>query len=147
MIRLKCFVQWVCLTLPLAISLSMICGRNSLREISDRNEVISCEYIGLAERNGQPVVELIFRNRTGKDLSSVRGGLQIIGQDGEIFQRTGFTYSRPFAAGEEKIIPAFRYLEIKPEAMKVLKSAGDFIPMVFSLDEVIFTDGKSMKFE
>ena len=124
----------------------VMCSKEENSEISNEKNVISCRYVGLAERNGQPIVELIFKNKTGKNLKSVFGGLRIIKKNGEVVQRTGFTYSRPFKADEEKNIPAFAYIEIKDEALKILSSATDFIPMVFELSEVVFENGQSVKF-
>ena len=121
-------------------------GKETNREISTQKDIVSCEYSDLGEKNGQPVVNLIFKNSSGKDLASVVGGLRIISRSGEVIQRAGFTYSRPFKAGEQKNIPAFAFIEIEPEALKILSSAADFIPMVFELSEVQYADGESVVF-
>ena len=87
----------------LILSLVM-CSQKNISEISTQQNVISCQYVGLNERNGQPIVDLIFKNNTGQNLKSIFGGLRIINQNGDVIQRTGFTYSLPFYAGEEKQI-------------------------------------------
>lgn len=122
------------------------CGQERNYEISTRKEIISCKYVGLTEQNGQPIVDLVFKNNTGKNLTNVFGGLRIINRDGEVIQRTGFTYSLLFHAGEEKKIPAFAYIQLSPEALEILSSENDFIPMIFELSDVVFEDGQSITF-
>ncbi|MBN1894825.1 hypothetical protein JW906_10035 [bacterium] len=131
------------------IFLSLIfqmCASQENREISTRKELVSCRYIGLGEKNGRPVVNLVFKNTSGKDMQTVFGGLRIIDQTGRIVQRIGFTYSLPFAAGSEKRIAAFEYNTIQAEALALLSSATDYIPMTFELAEVIYKDGQSVTF-
>lgn len=123
-----------------------MCGGKKFPEISNHQDVVSCQYIGLAERDGQPVVEILFKNNSGKNLKALYGGMQIVNHNGDVIQRTGFTYSRPFLANEEKAIPAFAYIALKEESLQILKTAIDFVPMRFELDEVVFEDDTSLKF-
>ncbi|MBN2029306.1 hypothetical protein JW824_03580 [bacterium] len=130
-----------------AIFLSLVmCGQNNNREISTQPNVISCRYGGLSEQNGRPVIDLVFKNNTGQNIKSVFGGISIVNQNGRIIHRTGFTYSLPFHTGEEKQIPAFAYIDLQDEALNILLTAIDGIPMVFELDEVIFENGQSIRF-
>jgi|GEM_PF-4960341 len=122
------------------------CGNDERVEISNKKDVISCKYIGLSERDGQPIVDLVFRNNSGKNLKALYGGLRIINKNGDVVQRTGFTYSLPFMANEEKYIPAFAYIAIKDEALKILSSTTDFVPLAFELSEIVFEDGQSVKY-
>lgn len=128
----------------LIVAMFVSCCKN--REISTQKNIISCSYIGLAENQGRPIVNLVFKNNSGKNIKSVFGGLRIINRDGDVLQRTGFTYSRPFLAGEEKDIPAFAYIDLKEEALNSLSSAKDYIPMIFDLSEVSFEDDQSITF-
>ena len=121
-------------------------GGGNLPEISTKSEIVSCQYVGLGERNGEPIVDLIFTNNSGKDIKAVYGGLRIVNEAGEIIQSTGFTYTRRFIAGSEKPIPAFAYIPIQPEALDILTSAENYVPMVFELSEVVFEDDESIQF-
>ena len=122
------------------------CGNDERVEISSQKDIISCKYIGLNERDGQQIVELIFKNNSGKNLKALYGGIRIINKNGDVLQRTGFTYSRPFMANEEKTIPAFAYTAIKDEALNILSSATEFVPLAFELSEVVFEDGQSVNY-
>lgn len=120
------------------------CGNS--KEISTKKSVISCQYMGMSERDGQAVVDLLFRNETGRDIQTVFGGLRVISRDSIVLQRTGFTYSRPWKAGEEKPIQAFAYLNINQAALQALTFATDYIPLIFELDEIVFADGESVSY-
>ncbi len=124
----------------------VMCIRTNTREISTQPNFISCEYVGLSEQNDRPVVNLVFKNNTGQNLKSVFGGLSIINKNCQVIQRTGFTYSLLFFSGEEKQIPAFVYTDIQDDALHILSTATDFIPMVFELNEVIFENDQSLTF-
>jgi hypothetical protein len=140
------------LTVKLSIMLVIIvlifsmCGEEKGTEISNYKKVISCKFTGIGERDGRPIVELVFKNNTGKDLKTVFGGIRIKDKNGEIVQRTGFTYSMPFLKGEEKYIPAFIYIDLKDESLEILNNYSDFIPVAFELSEVIYTDDTSVQY-
>ena len=119
------------------------CRPGSSTEASNHPDVISCQYMGPGDRNGETIVNLVFKNNTGKNLNTVYGGLRILDAHGNVIQRTGFTYSRPFSKGEEKQIPAFTYVPLTEASKNVLQQAGDFIPIQFNLDEVHYSDGES----
>lgn len=137
----------VILALFLPIWIFLQCGKNLNNEVSTQANVISCRYIDVGEQGGHPVVNLVFTNQTGRPVQTVFGGLRIVNREGVILQKTGFTYSRPFAAGAEIRIPAFAYIDLKPEAMNLLSTPIDFNPVVFELTDVIFEDGQSLNFE
>jgi len=124
----------------------LMCSGDKVPEISNQSDVVSCKFFGLGERDGQPIVQLTFKNNSGKNLKSLYGGLRIVNSNGDVVQRTGFTYSRPFLANEEKVIPAFAYVALKEESLKILESASDFVPMRFELSEVVFEDDTSLKY-
>lgn len=115
-------------------------------EISTHEEVISCNYQGLGQRNDTPVVELVFNNKTGKNLNAVYGGIRIIDEEGAVIQSTGFTYSRPFLKNEAKHIGAFEYVPLKPDALTILKKESAHVPVTFQLSEVLFENGESVKY-
>ena len=134
-------------SLLLLITISVTnCGKKDKKEISNHKEIVSCKYVGLSERNGRPIVELIFKNRSGKNFNSVFGSIHVINQSGEVLQRTGFTYSRPFTKDEEKLIPAFNYIDLKPNALQTIKAASGYNPVRFLLDEIIYENDESVKF-
>ena len=132
--------------IALLAGLCLACASETADEISSQKEIVSCRYIGLGERNGKPVVNLLFTNTSGRNFSAVFGSLRIIDAAGDVIQRTGFTYSRPFNAGEEKTIPAFAYLDIQENAMEVLQTANETIPMIFILSEVQYENGETVTF-
>jgi len=122
------------------------CSENNKNEISTRPSVISCQYIGLNDTHDQPFVDLVFKNKTGHDIQTVFGGLRIISRDGTVLQRTGFTYSRPWKAGEIKSIKGFAYLDINNAALQALTFADDYTPMIFEPSEIVFADGRSVTY-
>lgn len=115
-------------------------------EVSTQKDVISCQYQGLSEKNGQPIVVLTFVNQTGKNLNGVYGGIRILNASGEVVQRTGFSYGRPFLKDEEKTIPAFEFIPLQEAALAVLRDTAVKNPVRFELSEVIFEDGESQTF-
>ena len=115
-------------------------------EISNHDEVISCNFQGLGQRNDTPVVDLVFNNKTGKNLKAVYGGIRIIDEEGAVVQSTGFTYSMPFLKNESKHIAAFEYIPLKPDALKILKKESAHVPVIFQLSEVVFENGESAEY-
>jgi len=122
-------------------------GEIAENEVSDNPSVISCRYEGLAEMQGADVIMLTFVNRTGKNLNNVFGGIRIVDSDGNIVQRTGFTYSRPFLKGEEKKIPAFRYVPLTEASRETVRNAKDFIPLQFHVSEIRTEAGETLGYE
>ena len=115
-------------------------------EISSQKNVISCLYQGLGERDGEPIVELLLINKTGKNLQAVYASLLIVDANGTTVQQTGFTYGRPFLKGEKKYIPAFEYIPLKEDALAVLKQSSGHTPIVFRLSEIVDENSKSVAY-
>ena len=117
------------------------------KEISDHPKKISCLFQGMVERNGQTEVDLIFINKTGRDIKNVFGGFRIFDKKGEVIQRCGFTYGRPFEKGKKLKLSAFRYVSLKESSRKALELNEKKPPMVFKLGEIEYKDGKKETFD
>ena len=138
------FLPWFfCL---FALGLHMHCGQDEGINISTQKEKIACRYEGLAERDGETIVQLVFINKTGKNIKAFYGGLEIQDEDGSLLQNTGFSYGMPFAAGAEKPIPAFQFMPLNEAAKAALANHPDSPPIVFDLSDIEYENGDVEKF-
>ena len=46
----------------------------------------------------------------------------------------------------EKQIPAFAFIDIQEEALNILSSATNYLPMVFELNEIVYENDQSATF-
>ncbi len=42
----------------------LMCSEDKAPEISDQKNIVSCKFLGLGERDGQPIVQLTFKNNS-----------------------------------------------------------------------------------
>lgn len=144
---MKCAKTFLIVILGSLLFLSLVIAGEKGKEISDHPKKISCLFQGLVERNGQTEVDLIFINKTGRDIKNVFGGFRIFDKKGEVIQRCGFTYGRPFEKGKKLKLSAFRYLSLKEPSRKALELNEKKPPMVFKLGEIEYKDGKKETFD
>jgi hypothetical protein len=128
------------------VGISMGGAEEGGKEISDHPEKISCLYQGMATQDGQAEVNLIFINKTGKDINAFHGGFRVSDEDGETIQLCGFTYGKPFERKQKLPIPAFRYTPLREPSVKALTKHKDNPPMVFRLREIEYKNGKKETF-
>ena len=122
--------------------LSLIMAGENGREISSHPKKISCLFQGLVERDGQMEVDLIFINKTQRDIKNVYGGFRILNRKDEVIQRCGFTYSRPFERNKKLHLSAFRYITLKEQSRRALELNVKNPPMVFKLGEIEYKNGE-----
>jgi len=139
----------LCILLPLFVLTTISCKKAEPppREISDRSQDISCIYMMLVPSGDHYVVDLVFKNNTGRNISFFAGGFRILDEAGNIIQQTGFSRDLPFPKNTEKAIDAFQYIDLLPESVARLEETEESPAMVFHLSEITFEDGTTVSFE
>ena len=121
------------------------CAGEKGAEISDHKDKISCRYLGLRVEEDATIVDLAFKNQTGKVINTVFGGIRIEDVNGELVQTTGFTYGMGMQPGEEKLIPGFKYIPLTDPAKTILEGRGAGT-ITFRLSEIVYEDGQTETF-